>query len=88
MNKKDIRLELDSMIRELMAWEKYLEPASEALVQLFRDQVVYLSDRKPSDFNHEGMLRMMGKVRGMVAAASVLLDEWNRHNGGAGGRPL
>lgn len=79
MNKRDIRLELESMIRELMAWQAHLEPMSEALTQLFRDQIVYLSSRKPSDFDAGGMRQMMGKVRGMVAAAAVLFNEWNRH---------
>jgi hypothetical protein len=82
MNKRDIRIELESMARELMAWQEHLEPVSEALTQLFRDQIVYLSNRKPSDFDSEGILRMMGKVRGMVAAAAVLMNEWRHHNEG------
>lgn len=82
MNKKDIQLELGSMVRELMAWQAHLEPMSEALTQLFRDQIVYLSNKKASDFDAGGMRQMMGKVRGMIAAAAVLFDEWNRHNGG------
>lgn len=82
MNKKDIQLELDSMIRELMAWQAHLEPMSEALTQLFRDEVVYLSSKKPSDFDAWGMNRKAAMVCGMVAAAAVLFDEWNRHHGG------
>lgn len=80
MNKKDIRIELEGMIRELLSWEKHLEPMSEALAQLFRDQIVYLSNKAPSNFDAGGMRQTMGKVRGMAAAA-VLFDEWNRHNG-------
>lgn len=86
MTRKDISLELESMIRELMSWQRHLEPMSEALVQLFRDQIVLLSNKKASDFDAGGMRQMMGKVRGMVAAASVLFDEWNRHHG-EGSRP-
>lgn len=82
MNKRDIKLELEDMIRELMSWQTHLEPMSEALAQLFRDQIVYISNKKPSNFDDERIFQMMGKVRGMVAAAAVLFDEWNRHHGG------
>lgn len=87
MNKKDIHLEQESLVRELMEWRKRLEWASPALGQLFQNQAAYISSRKPSDFDAGGMRQMMGKVNGLIAAASVLLDEWQRHNGPDPGAP-
>lgn len=81
MNKRDIGLEKESLVSELMEWRKRLEWVSPALGQLFQNQAAYISSRKPSDFDAGGMRQMMGKVNGLIAAASVLMDEWHEHNG-------
>lgn len=81
MNKRDIQLELASRIRELREWIPRLEPASPALAALFRKQAEYLEGRTPRDFDSWGMAMTSGKINGMVAAATTLLEEWNAHRG-------
>lgn len=81
MNRRDIQLELASRIRELREWIPRLEPASPALADLFKKQAEHLEARSPRDFDSYGMTMMSGKINGLVAAASILLDEWTRHRG-------
>ena len=81
MNRKDIQGELDWMVREMKEWSARLAPASPALSDLFRQEGEYLEARKPRDFDTWGISTRAGKVKGMIAAASVLLDEWTRNRG-------
>ncbi len=76
MNKRDIRLEVPVRAKELRDWAFRLDPASPALAKFFREQADHIES---ANYDSYGATMMMGKVNGLTAAASILLDEWQQH---------
>jgi hypothetical protein len=79
MNKRDIRLEVESRVKELRSWVAPLEEASPALARAFLDLAVQIESRGPGAFDSYGATMMAGKVNGLVLAAHTLLEELKRN---------
>lgn len=79
MNKRDIRQEVPVRAKELRDWAIRLDPASPALAKFFREQADYI-ESKVAVYDSWGATMMMGKVNGLTAAASTLLEEWQQHH--------
>lgn len=89
MNKRDIRLEMERSIQELRGWSKKMELASPALSRRLGDTADSIENSMAGrGFDSERALITMGRVEGLIVAASVLMDEWYRHNSGTPGITL
>lgn len=80
MTKKDIAIEMKRAVDELRYWSERLMPASPSLGRELSDRADAITNSMAGrGFDSERALITMGKVEGLVTAATVLHREWESH---------